>query len=240
MVILDPETRRDIVGAPKMFLDPSFPMSASFKGTVAPDKVQKVHINDNSAVKLVNDKGRLFRQLGQKGSPMGDYAPMEKFKFVGQFEEKFDLDEGPVDIIGQLGQLSVQDLEELFAYMQRPDPTAVAVRSQIEDPVTGYVRAIPNAAGKSLNMGSRAVNDGILSHNIPLNRIQKGTEVMHGAVKALEDTGADYGTVFIRFNGAGDFEIMDVQTGLHREDCIAIRSYAEMLNKVISKSYVKK
>lgn len=234
MVILDPATRQQIPGAAKLFMDPHYPMSASFGGPNM-GEIQKVHINPNDSVRLSRDKGRMFRHLEKNGLPVGKNKPMDTFVDgrtfnLPAFEEFFNYEEAPVKIISSKKQQEIAELQELLQFLEHlsKHEGAAATQTRLDVPKSGFIRAIPGADGKSLNIGARAVNDGILAHNIPTNN-PKQKDILAGGKEALKKLGLDYGCIFVEFDGKGDFEVLDVVTDLKREDALALRAFADII-----------
>lgn len=234
MVSLDPKTRQAIPGANALFLDPKYAMSGSFNG-VHTGELQKIHINPNPAVKLAQDKGRMFQQLGRQGMPLGKHKPVENFIRHGAFdlpafEDFFGLNEKPAQIVSHAGHKELQELEEILAFLEQLEKHAGAVgrQTQLEDPLTAFIRTIPTMDGRELNLGNRTTKNGVLAHNVPTSN-PKQAELMASAREATKKVGLDYATVFLQFDNKGDFEILDIVTDLKREDAIALRAFADIL-----------
>lgn len=237
MVILDQKTRKDLPGAAKLFLDPPYPMSGSFSSPCT-GEIQPVHINPNPSVKLTQDKAALLRFLESIGLPTGHHKGIQSFVKDGafllpQFEDEFKYEESPIEIRSNNGSTEIAEYEELLNFLNslQRHPGAVAVKSNIEAPMTAAMRAIPKMDGKPLNLGSRSVNDGVLYQNFP-SAHPKQKDMLAAGKEAMRKIGLDYGCVFVKFDPTGtDFEVLDVVSSLKREDAIGLRSYADTLNQ---------
>jgi hypothetical protein len=235
-VILDEATRRRLPGAANFFMNPPYPLSACFDSAGTGER-QKVHINPHQAVKLVQDKGRLYQTLDRKGMPMGNFRPMEDIVSgrtfdVPKYERQFPIEKGPVQVISKAKQGEIADLEELLDFLKNTakHEGAVFKQSKLEVPTTAMVATIPAMDGKALNNGATNIMNGILGHNIP-KATPNQADLLAASRQAVHNTGLDYGIAFIQFDGKGDFEIMDVQSQLRRQDAIALRAFADYMQR---------
>lgn len=236
-MVVDQLTKKQIPNAGALFMNPKYRASGCFNSAqLSTDISQKsaVHLNPQSAVKLAQDKAKLFPFLERKGYKIPRFEQFEFLEDDGMLDlNKLEqlLEKGPAIFSKNNAMREVNTLDDILANIAHFNvPGGIILQPQLKDTSTYSAQLIPNAAGKQLPHGSRVVRDGVLSHNIP-NSLGIAETILKVMKEVIDELNLDYGKVVMAVDTDGNIEIMDVKTDLRREDTQALRAYMDILHK---------
>jgi hypothetical protein len=248
-LIVDPQTRARISDVNGRFFNPPYPVSACFDGAGLPeDRIQKVHINPLSSVRLVNDKPNLLRTTSQKGFPVATHMGSDKFMDRGTFSlEKFgrvfpmDGDK-TINYRDKSRNVEIGDLTDLLSVIGGLDKERGVFQQLPSGYQTGSITAIPNAGGKKLVGGRHDVTNGILHTNIPAQFKGAQPRVEEMGKDVIDALNLDYGHCIFAFDPSDpdNFKIVDISTTLNPQDCALLRAYTDMMNHAFKTKHTKK
>lgn len=238
---LDPKTRADIKGVGDMFLRPPYPCSGCFNSaSLAPERIQKVHINPPKLVKVSQDKAALMKALQFHGFEVPDYVGMSDFYEGGafdleEFQNLFPFDDPESDVYFKGPGLTTEmeslvELLELLCIVPDKDVAKSIFQELEKGGQTASISVLPQAMGTQFNSGANKIVDGLLGHNLPVSYAGK-THAIETACSAAQKLGYDYAHVIVAIApDTIEVEIVDIVTDLRPTDVLALRAYMDTLH----------
>jgi len=239
MVITDEATRKALPNLQELFFNLKPNVSGVFNdGRFAKEHEKSVHINPVKAVKLSENKGDLFTALRKEGYAVPEFAPAELFEEKGVFaidvlQEKFPLSDPDLETLFTCKNkmTTIEDLAELLQLLGTGMSPGGAFFNLPKGYQSAVVSTIPNARGTNLNLGTTTTNNGILSQTLPSSLgADRRAEALELARNVVDELNLDYAHVTIALCEE-TMLVIDVETSLRRQDCVALRSYIDHLMK---------
>ncbi len=239
MVKFDQKTRAKYPNINQQMLNPAYNISGCFEDSrFPPEHIQKVHINPPPSVRLTQDKEALLLHLAAEGYVVPDHAPKTAFITDGMFDlssfEEFyeSLEDFIIMEIAESLAKEIGDYAEILALIGAAELPGGSLLKLPQGYQSAQVHVIPNAAGRALNLGTKQTSNGVLSHSIPSAWDRDAAFAM--AKNSVDEIGLDYGHVTLIQTPKEEMLIANIETMLRPSDIIAIRGYADMLNKALN------